>query len=524
MEDAKLVTQYEVEDEFHEALDDFPFYDCEETFFPGGMESCGDVSTSDDNKTMPPETLRRRGSHAHSKSSVADSIKSSKLSSSVSSENYLNSRERNSKLSSRIKERELKCGTEGVKDAVRGENTRNNEGSSSCTDANGRRGDEDLVRKESNLGENNGNQDANSSVLDLLARLVIKAISFQFDLSVKFFMFPIWLTYYLFMVVFNPFGVLKRVKRFLVRKMKIIWDLMRENVSPLVYEWFKEHHAIWKLGLKCGWGLLWSCYVCFVLVGLLVSSFVISGLLIRRLVEEPIGIKRNLNFDYTEKSPLAFVPIIAYPELSHETYLAEKPESVKGGGSRAIPANHKLQVTVLLTLPESDYNQNLGIFQVRVDFLAKNGRILASSRRPCMLQYKSQPIRLLLTFLKVAPILTGYTSESQNLKINIRGFTEDVVPTACLRVIIEPRAEFKPGAGIPEIYTSTLTLESELPFFRKVLWFWKKSLFVWTSMTIFTMELLFSLLCCKSVVIPRIRLREDSTNGDSPQIDNPVRG
>ncbi|XP_073144520.1 seipin-2 [Henckelia pumila] len=522
MEDAKLIAQDEAEEEFHEAPDDFPFYDCEETFSEV-IESYGDVSTSVDNKTLPLATLRRRRPRTHSKSSVADSIKSSGLTSSVSLENYLNSREKSSKLSRRIKEYELKCGPEGVKDAVSGENTRNNEESSSCTNANGSGGVDDLVRKESNLEENNGNQDANSSLLDLLAGLVIKAISFQFDLSVKIFMFPIWLSYYLFMVVFNPFWLLKCGKLCLARKMKRLWNLMRENVSPFVYEWFKEHQAIWKLGLKCGWGLLWSAYVCFVLVGLLVSSFVIGGLLIRRLVEEPIGIRGNLNFDYTEKSPVAYVPIIADPELSYETYLAEKPETLKGGGSRAIPANHKVQVTVLLALPESEYNQNLGIFQVRVDFLAKDGRTLAGSRRPCMLQYRSQPIRLLLTFLKAAPILTGYMSESQNLKINFRGFTEGVVPTAYLRVAIEQRAEFKPGGGIPEIYASSLTLESELPFFRKLIWFWKRSLFVWTSMTIFTMELLFALLCCKSIMIPRIRLREESVNGDAtPQIDNPA--
>ena len=31
---------------------------------------------------------------------------------------------------------------------------------------------------------------------------------------------------------------------------------------------------------------------------------------------------------------------------------------------RAIPSNNKIKVTVSLTLPESDYNRNLGIFQV----------------------------------------------------------------------------------------------------------------------------------------------------------------
>lgn len=137
-----------------------------------------------------------------------------------------------------------------------------------------------------------------------------------------------------------------------------------------------------------------------------------------------------------------------------------------------------------------------------------------------MLQYRSQSIRLLLTLLKVAPILTGYTSETQNLKINFRGFTEGDMPTACLRVVIEQRAEYSPGAGIPEIYTASLTLESELPLLKRVLWLWKKTLFVWVSMTIFLMELVFALLCCKPIIIPKIRLRE-ATNGNAPQNNRP---
>lgn len=135
-----------------------------------------------------------------------------------------------------------------------------------------------------------------------------------------------------------------------------------------------------------------------------------------------------------------------------------------------------------------------------------------------MLQFKSQPIRLLLTFLKVASILTGYTSETQKLNLNFRGFTEGITPTAYLRVVLEQRAQYLPGAGIPEMYASCLTLESELPLPKRILWFWKKTLFVWISMSIFTMELLFALVCCKPVIIPKIRLRE-ATNRDASQND-----
>lgn len=139
-----------------------------------------------------------------------------------------------------------------------------------------------------------------------------------------------------------------------------------------------------------------------------------------------------------------------------------------------------------------------------------------------MLHFKSQPIRLLLTFLKMAPILTGYTSETQNLKVNFKGFTEGSMPTSSLRVVIEQRAEYRPGAGIPELYAASLTLESELPLFKKIVWFWKKTLFVWISLTIFIMELTFALLCCKPLIMPKIRLGGDGNRGASRN-ERPVR-
>ncbi|KAL3820217.1 hypothetical protein ACJIZ3_006122 [Penstemon smallii] len=519
------------DEEFEDALDDFPFYDCEESLSEPFESNIGvsisvsntNPSPEEEDNTMPPATLRRRRSLSHPKSSGGNSMESTKLSSSVSLENYLNSRERKNRLSLKIKEYEkkleneksdivkLKHSSESAKDVIRENNEKNGE-SSTLTDANDNNNN---VRNELDLRENHG---ANSSFLLSLAGIMIKIIIFQIDLLFKSCMFPIRSIYYLYMLVVDPFGLMRFGRRYLIQKTKKIWSLVFGNVSPAVYGWLKEHKAIWKLGLKCSWGLLWSCYVCAVLVGLLVSAFVIGGILIRGVVEEPLRMQRSLNFDYTEKSPVAFVPINAYRELSHDTNIFEKVEIGKASGLRVIPPNHKLQVTVSMTLPESDYNQNLGIFQVKVDFLANDGKTLASSRRPCMLHFKSQPIRLLLTFFKIVPILYGYTSETQNLKISFKGFTEGAVPTAYLRVIIEQRAEFLKRAGIPEIYAASLTLESELPFPKKVIWFWRKTLFVWISMTIFTMELVFALLFCKPFIIPKIRLRE-ATNGGASQND-----
>lgn len=127
-----------------------------------------------------------------------------------------------------------------------------------------------------------------------------------------------------------------------------------------------------------------------------------------------------------------------------------------------------------------------------------------------------------MTFLKVAPLVAGYSIESQNLKVRFRGFTEGDIPTACLRVMIEQRAEFRTGGGIPEIYDASLILESEQPLPKRIIWRWKKTLFIWFGMTMFTMELLFILLCCRSIIMPRGRLGDRATNNSTAQNNRPA--
>lgn len=159
---------------------------------------------------------------------------------------------------------------------------------------------------------------------------------------------------------------------------------------------------------------------------------------------------------------------------------------------------------------------------MRVDLLSGNGDVLSSSRRHSMLHFKSQPIRLLLTFLKIAPLLAGFYSETQTLTIKFKDLSERDTPTACLRVIIEQRAEFRPGAGVPEVYAASLSLESGLPLLKRILWSWKKTIFIWLSMTLFTMELLVALVCFKPLVLPRTRQRGRSTNTNASPNRSPI--
>lgn len=124
-----------------------------------------------------------------------------------------------------------------------------------------------------------------------------------------------------------------------------------------------------------------------------------------------------------------------------------------------------------------------------------------------MLQFKSQLIRYVETFLRSLPLLAGFSSEAQTLNIKMKSSTEAKEPISCLKVILEQRAEYRPGTGLPEIYSASLVVETELPVIKRVLWFWRKTIFVWISMASFMMELMFLLVCCRPVIVPRTRAR-----------------
>ncbi|KAJ6292714.1 hypothetical protein OIU78_024820 [Salix suchowensis] len=507
---------------FFDALDDFPFHDGIVTDQPAHSTSTSTLSDPTPDTSSHVSEIRRR---SISRRGFQDSPADSSLISSDASvidDPGTKSREKRIKLYLDLKGNEKNLDgaepTRSILDrveqrrvdysAVGGVGEEEKE-ESTVTKAN-----EDRV---GDSIDSAGELNESTNLLEFVAGLVIKAIGFQLNLFFYFITCPFWILFCFYMLVVDPFGAIRRGRGFIARKLVSLWNLVGGFFGSYIDDWLKEHKTILSLLMQFGWGLFWSCYVCVILCGLLVFSVMLSGLLMRYLVEEPIQIRQDLNFDYTENSPVAFVPVQSCGTATCGVDCKENFGDVKSLKTRAIPPNHKLQVSVLLTLPESEYNRNLGVFQIRADFLSADGKTLASKSHPSILKFKSEPIRILLTFLKAAPLLAGYISESQTLALKIKGFTERDMPTSCVKVIIEQRAEYRPGAGIPEIYDASIVLESELPLLKRIIWCWKKTIFIWTGMVLFMMELLFALICCWSVIFPRARLRDDpAINNSTP--------
>ncbi|TYI24452.1 hypothetical protein ES332_A06G235600v1 [Gossypium tomentosum] len=188
------------------------------------------------------------------------------------------------------------------------------------------------------------------NLLFFTSRLVINPIYFLLKLIIRSITYPISILSYCIILIIDPFRPLKQIKAYLI--------------SKLIKLWFDSPCG--RLIFKTWRGILWVAYLGFVLCGLLFTSLVISWILMRYLVEKPLEIKETLNFDYTKGSPVAYVPIISCAAVGCGVRCTGKKMDLgKNLGSPIIPPFHDLQVTVSLTLPESDYNRNLGMFQSR---------------------------------------------------------------------------------------------------------------------------------------------------------------
>ncbi|KAL7143468.1 hypothetical protein ABFS83_08G193000 [Erythranthe nasuta] len=300
------------------------------------------------------------------------------------------------------------------------------------------------------------------SFVVFLPVLVFKVTLFQTNLIVRFFFVTVWFFDFFFMFMMFPFRTLIRIRDHAKKKLR----------RALVASYSRLISFAFCNGLRLGMAVFRATYVFFVLVMMLISSFAISGIIMRNLVEEPIHTTEILNFDYTKTSPVSFVPIASSSGL----------------------IVYEITCKCIFRL------------LVRVESLSADGKVIFGSSSPTMLRFKSRKIHTIETLLNVVPLITGLKSEVQNLKIVMRddrskeGYAKRNI-TTCFKVVLERRAEFlEAGSGVPEIYGATLEISSELPRLKNLMSSWRRTIFVWISFAFFGGEIVILLLVCRHVM------------------------
>ncbi|PQQ14820.1 seipin-1 [Prunus yedoensis var. nudiflora] len=205
---------------------------------------------------------------------------------------------------------------------------------------------------------------------------------------------------------------------------------------------------------KLGFGFLGAAYVCM----------------------EPVFVRDRMHFDYTDPHPTA---VFAF------------------GG---VPVGHTFYVSLVLLMPESDFNRGIGVFQMSAELLSVNGDVIAKSSQPCMLRFRSLPVRLSRTFLMGVPLLLGISAETQKLTIQILEHKEGHFPrTQAIRVTLFPRAG---TSYLPQLYEAEILLNSQLPWTKHVVRSWKLTFVVWTALYIYVLLLIILILFCKPLLLP----------------------
>lgn len=236
---------------------------------------------------------------------------------------------------------------------------------------------------------------------------------------------------------------------------------------------------------KLGFGFLGAVNMCMLLIVLMVFAATVGFVLVQLWVEEPVFVRQTLYFDYTDVHPTAI-------------FVSEGNDQRKQIGW--IPVGHTFLLSLVLLMPDSDFNSEIGVFQLTAEVISTNGDVISRSSHPCILRFRSSPIRLMQTVFLGIPILLGLSSETQQLTIQILKHKELCnLRTSFIRITLIPRAG---SSSLPQLYKAEVFMKSQLPWTKQVIRNWKWTFYVWTSMYIYVMLIMILFCCFKPLVLP----------------------
>ncbi|KNA21849.1 hypothetical protein SOVF_039580 [Spinacia oleracea] len=265
-----------------------------------------------------------------------------------------------------------------------------------------------------------------------------------------------------------------------------------------------------KVVRKVGYGILGAVYAAMVLALVMAVAVILGVLLVNLWVEKPVVVREKLYFDYTDANPSAVFVFGGNRYGKH------------GGGG--VPVGHTFHVSVVLVVPDSDYNRDIGVFQLMAEVVATNGKLIARSSQPSMLQFHSYPIRLMRTFIMSFPILLGISRETQTIKVQMLRYKEDnLLRTDAVKITLMPRA----GTPyyLPQIYEAEILMHSKLPRVKELVYNWKWTFYVWTSLSIYVLLLVLLLNFFKTLLVsPFLQAngRERETEAVAGEVQRPV--
>jgi seipin len=106
---------------------------------------------------------------------------------------------------------------------------------------------------------------------------------------------------------------------------------------------------------KLSYGFLGAAYVCMILMTVLALAIVVGVGLVQLWVDHPVFVRESLYFDYTEAYPTAVFYFGDHAGVERNSRWKQ---------SMGVPIGHTFHVSLALLMPDSDFNREIGVFQV----------------------------------------------------------------------------------------------------------------------------------------------------------------
>ena len=234
-----------------------------------------------------------------------------------------------------------------------------------------------------------------------------------------------------------------------------------EKPTLLEHEWVEFSARVRRVCKRSAALTLSAAIISF---GLLIASitcvFALRYIVVPRC---PASLSQDLVFDYTAAAPVARVSFI--PQK-----FANTGESKPRKG-RIVSAKQNFDVDIEFVVPDSEYNVNVGMFQVNAKLLTPSGKTLLERSRPGIVKYTSKEVKWLKTIVWWPFHALGLIEEQQNVRVAmVQNYKEDSEsPFTDIEVTMKPHAG---SARLPQIYEARAIVHLSMNFVAKLLYFY----------------------------------------------------
>ncbi|CAB3247149.1 unnamed protein product [Arctia plantaginis] len=126
------------------------------------------------------------------------------------------------------------------------------------------------------------------------------------------------------------------------------------------------------------------------------------------------------------------------------------------------------RIRLVLDMPESPVNKDLGMFMVCIQMRAKGGYLVSSSCRSAMIRYRSLLHKTMRTFVLSPLYLGGLDEEKQQLKVELFSDFEDDPANPATDVYVELQSRYA------QVYSSELQVQAHFTGLRWFMFNWPK--------------------------------------------------